>query len=147
MKGLNGKDFLIGLVASDDLDGGNGPDTLIGVNPVSKLPGFHEIDALTGGNGPDTFALGDFFNVYYDDGDPDTQNQGLRDYALITDLENNDVIVLKGSPEDYFLVDNFILGATTGTGIFLKEEPFDELIGIAEGVAGLNLNSNDFRFV
>ena len=143
--GLNGRDVLIGRGASDALDGGNGRDILIGVKPTSNLPGFGEIDALTGGKDRDTFVLGNAKKVYYDDGNLGTQ--GLSDYALITDFKNNDVIQLKGSSDDYLLVDDFKLGATTGTAIFLKEETFDELIGITEGVFGLNLNSNDFNFV
>ncbi|MGK7895095.1 MAG: hypothetical protein AB4372_16105 [Xenococcus sp. (in: cyanobacteria)] len=34
----------------------------------------------------------------------------------------------------------------SGTGIFLNEE-VEELIGFAQGVNHLNLNSGDFRFV
>ncbi len=142
--GKNGSDVLTGLAASDALDGGNGADTLIGVNCKLASPGLNEIDALTGGNGSDRFVLGDRNTSYYNDRKPSTQ--GLRDYALITDFKSSNTIQLRGSASDYVLVNNFTLGITTGTAIFLKDT-VNELVGIAEGVSGLTLNSQAFSFV
>jgi RTX calcium-binding nonapeptide repeat (4 copies) len=144
MYGKNGNDVLTGLGASDALDGGDGADTLIGVNCKAANPGLKEIDALTGGNGPDRFVLGDRNTSYYNDRNPNTQ--GLGDYALITDFKNSDTIQLRGSASDYVLVNNFRLGITTGTAIFLKDT-VNELVGIAEGASGLTLNSKAFSFV
>lgn len=142
--GKNGSDVLTGLGASDALDGGNGADTLIGVNCKLANPGLKEIDALTGGNGSDRFVLGDRNTSYYNDRNSDSQ--GLRDYALITDFKNSDTVQLRGSASDYVLVNDFRLGITTGTAIFLKDT-VNELVGIAEGVSGLTLNSQAFSFV
>ena len=142
--GKNGSDVLIGLKASDALDGGEGADTLIGVDCKAAHPGLKEVDALTGGNGADTFVLGDRNTSYYNDGNPNSK--GLGDYALITDFKNSDTIQLRGSASNYVLVNNFRLGITTGTAIFLKDT-VNELVGIAEGASGLSLNSKAFSFV
>lgn len=142
--GLNGSDLLIGNGSNDALDGGNGSDTLNGVDPNMTNPGLGEIDRLKGGNGPDTFILGDVNHIYYNDSNSETP--GLSDYGLIVDLKNEDVIQLQGDPSDYALVENLRIGSVTGTGIFLQDS-VNEIIGIVEGVAGLNLNSNSFSFV
>ena len=90
--------------------------------------------------------LGDANNVYYNDGAADTE--GLGDYALITDNANKDIIQLKGSSDDYNLVQGFTVDGRTGTGIFfVAGQSVNELIGLVEDVAGLELNSNDFKFV
>ena len=115
---------------------------MTGVDDSRPLAGIGEIDILTGNGDTDRFTLGDRSQVFYNDGNPDTE--GLDDYALITDLTNDDVIQLKGVPDDYVLVENFSIGESTGTGIFLKDT-VNELIGLAQGVSGLDLN--DFSFV
>lgn len=146
IKGFKSKDILTGLANNDFLKGGKGRDTLIGVDPNSTTPGLNEIDILTGGKGRDTFVLGDGKNIYYNDGVAD--NEGLMDYALITDNSNKDIIQLKGLPSDYNLVENFAVDGRTGTGIFfVNEQSINELIGLVDEVAGLELHSNDFKFV
>jgi Ca2+-binding RTX toxin-like protein len=144
ISGLNGKDYIVALEGNDVLHGGNGADTLIGTNPNPNVlnpdvlnPGSGEIDILYGGNGPDTFVLGDAQNVYY-------TGNGLTDYALIKDFSTEDTIQLKGNIS-YELSENYSLGGTSGTSIFLAGN--SELIGFVEGVTGLNLASNDFSFV
>lgn len=144
LNGKNGNDVLIGLAGNDILDGGNNCDILIGVNPLSVNPGRSEIDILNGGSGSDRFVLGGINNVYYDNGNPNTQ--GLGDYALIKDFENVDTIQLKGTSNDYLLNNTFTIGYKTGTAIFLKDN-VNELIGFVEGVTDLNLNSSNFSFV
>ncbi len=144
LNGLNGNDVLLGLADNDILNGGNNRDILIGIDLRSANPGRREIDILNGGNGGDTFVLGDFHNVYYDNGNPNTQ--GLGDYALVQDFTDADTILLKGSVNDYLLDKTFTIGYNAGTAIFLKGE-VNELIGFAEGVTNLNLSSNDFSFV
>ncbi len=146
INGLNGKDILTGLRGDDLLYGGNGSDTLIGVDPNSATPGRWEVDVLNGGNGPDTFVLGDAKSIYYNDGN--LASEGLSDYALITDNANEDTIQLKGTAADYKLVQGITVNDSIGTGIFLNDgQSVNELIGLVEGVTGLDLNSNDFSFV
>ena len=125
------------------------------IEPDSSVPGYFveysgsiiskspEIDILTGGKGSDTFVLGDINNIYYDDGNPNTQ--GLLDYALITDFSNEDIIQLNGKANKYLLDETYSLGGSAGTAIFYKDT-INELIGFVEGVTGLNLKSNDFSF-
>ena len=143
INGFNGKDLLVGLESSDWLNGGKGQDILVGVNPYSDRPGFGEVDQLKGGKGRDYFVLGDSIHVYYKDFN--SANSGEADYGLITDFKN-DVIVLKGKPSRYVLVENYSVGDRTGTGIFLNNT-VDELIGLVQGATDLNLSSNDFSFV
>ena len=142
--GGNGRDLLIGLAGNDLLLGGNGRDVLVGVASNSTTPGLGEIDVLEGGEGKDTFDLGGINRVYYDDGDPATQ--GEADYALIRDLENADVIVLKGSVDNYILENNFAIDGETGTAI-LRQDSTNEIIGLVQEASDLNLNSNNFVFV
>ena len=142
--GGNGRDLLIALAGSDTLMGGNGRDVLVGVAPNSKTPGVGEIDVLVGGQGNDTFDLGGINQVYYDDGDATTA--GEADYALISDLENGDVIVLRGSADDYLLENNFSIDGETGTAI-LRQDSTNEIISLVKDASNLNLNSNNFVFV
>lgn len=144
LNGRNGKDILIGLAGNDILNSGKNRDILIGVNPAFLNPGHSEIDILNGGNGSDTFVLGSIDQVYYDNGNPNTQ--GLGDYALIKDFEKVDTIQLKGASNDYLLNNTFTIGYNAGTAIFLKDN-VNELIGFVEGVTNLNLNSSNFSFV
>lgn len=138
INGLNGKDYIVALEGNDVLHGGNGIDTLIGTNPNILNPGLGEIDIFYGGNASDTFVLGDAQKVYY------TGNQ-LSDYALIKDFKTKDIIQLKGNRCLYALSENYSLGGKSGTSILLANTC--ELIGFVEGVTGLTLASNDFRFV
>lgn len=143
IQGREARDILTGLAGNDILDGGKGGDTLIGVEPNATNPGYREIDTFNGGTGKDIFVLGDNNQVYYNN--PDTE--GLKDYVLIEDFRScRDTIQLKGLPRDYMIVEDFTVGSSTGTGIFLVSEQND-LIGLLEGVAGLELNSTDFNFV
>ena len=63
--------------------------------------------------------LGGINQVYYDDGDATTG--GEADYALISDLENGDVIVLRGSADDYLLENNFSINGESGTAILRQD--------------------------
>jgi hypothetical protein len=142
--GGNGRDLLIALAGNDTLMGGNGRDVLVGVAPNSKTPGVGEIDVLVGGKGNDTFDLGGIDRVYYDDGDATTG--GEADYALISDLENGDVIVLRGSADDYLLENNFSINGELGTAI-LRQDSTNEIISLVKDASDLNLNTNNFVFV
>jgi VCBS repeat-containing protein len=111
--------------------GGNGDDTLIGVDSTLLNPGKGEIDLFMGIKGADTFVLGDQKSSYY-------VGLGAQDYALITDLWAEDRIQLHGSASDYVL-GSAPAGLTNGTGIFLASDP-NELIGIIQGDGMTNLN-------
>ena len=127
------------LSGNDNISGGDGPDTLIGVDPDSARPGEGEIDILEGGRGPDTYVLGDKENVYY-------AEEELRDYAIIRGFRREDVIQLnKGF--DYQFDSDITLFGKEGTGIFLKDT--EELIGFVEGTSNLSFaaNAHDFIFV
>jgi hypothetical protein len=121
--------------------GGNGDDTLIGVDSTLANPGKGEIDLFMGIKGADTFVLGDKNNPYYVGG-------GFQDYALITDLWSGDGIQLNGSVSDYVL-GSAPVGLANGTGIFLANDP-NELIGIIQGetIGNLSLsNASIFHYV
>ncbi|MCP9808144.1 S8 family serine peptidase [Cyanobium sp. HWJ4-Hawea] len=78
---------LWGTAASDILIGGNGNDSITGVQAngtTGAAMGLGQIDILTGGPGADTFLLGDSRGVFYDD--RSNNNIGLSDYARITDF-------------------------------------------------------------
>jgi RHS repeat-associated protein len=120
--------------------GGDGNDTLIGVQNRLVNPGNGEVDLLMGNKGADTFVLGDKDNLFY-------VGLGQQDYALITDLWAEDTIQLHGNANDY------VLGAapvnlTKGTGIFLASDP-NELIGIIQGLEPqeLSLSQSSFQYI
>ncbi len=141
--GLNG-DRLIGGSGNDLLMGQRGPDVLIGVNPNSENLGKREIDVMVGGKQADTFVLGDEARSFYDDGNPN--RPGLRDFALITDLQRRDTIQLHGEASRYTLAEApAFLGS--GTAIFLDTEGDRELIGVVSGDIALSLDSPTISFV
>jgi hypothetical protein len=121
--------------------GGNGDDTLIGVDATQIDPGQGEVDLFMGNKGADTFVLGDRNQKYY-------VGAGQQDYALITDLWAEDSIQLNGKASDYVL-GSTPAGLAHGTGIFLARDP-NELLGIVQGqsIANLDLsNSSVFHYV
>ncbi|MEG4318353.1 MULTISPECIES: calcium-binding protein [unclassified Microcoleus] len=158
IRGGEGKDTINGGIGNDNLGGGKGNDSVSGGSgddlitgvasapPINSDPGLGEIDILTGGSGSDRFSLGDQFAAYYDD-------QGTRDFAVITDFTQLDNIVLNGKLNDYSVVQNQAnvvpgLGLVQGTGIFRNgANGTKDLIGIVQNIVGLNLNSSVFKFV
>lgn len=121
--------------------GGNGDDTLIGVDSTLLNPGKGEIDLFMGIKGADTFVLGDQKSSYY-------VGLGAKDYALITDLWAEDRIQLHGSASDYVL-GSAPIGLTNGTGIFLSQDS-NELVGIIQDRTFTSLdlsNSTLFQYV
>jgi von Willebrand factor type D domain/Bacterial Ig domain/RTX calcium-binding nonapeptide repeat (4 copies) len=121
--------------------GGNGDDTLIGVDRTMVNPGKGEADLFMGNKGADTFVLGDQNSTYY-------VGMGLQDYALITDFWVEDAIQLHGSASDYVL-GSAPVGLANGTGIFLAKDPND-LLGIIQGVAIASLdlsNASMFHYL
>lgn len=161
IKGRNRKDLLIGDTDGESLrdliDGGKGPDILIGKSNNDNLRGGKgrdilngtglgfvgtgEIDILNGGKGRDTFVLGNRFTSFY-------LGEGLKDYAIIEDFKfKSDKIRLKGHSSMYELDTTFTLGGTSGTGIVFKGSDGDDLIGFVQDVQGLDLNSSTFSYV
>jgi hypothetical protein len=134
-------DVINGNGLSNNLQGGDGNDTISGINESSFTPGKGEIDVLTGNAGADSFIL-DY--GYYDDGSNLTA--GLDDYALITDFNAaEDKIVLGSQLTKYRLAASPIAGITGQALYFDKPdaEP-DELIAIIQGVNNLSLTSPAF---
>jgi Ca2+-binding RTX toxin-like protein len=148
INGGSDNDNLGGGKGNDWVSGGKGDDLIVGVAPAPPIgsnPGAGEMDILTGGLGSDRFSLGDQFEAYYDD-------QGGVDFAVITDLSILDTIVLNGQASDYVVQNHAAFipelgGLVQGTGIFKKEAGGKDLIGIAQNIFGLNLNSSVFQFV
>ncbi|PPS43889.1 S-layer family protein [Chroococcidiopsis sp. TS-821] len=132
---------LKGLAGSDRLSGGAGKDKLWG-----SSGGVREKDTLTGGTASDRFVLGNATQVFYDDRNPATD--GRSSYALITDFNPNaDVIQLQGTRSKYVLAAS-PSGLPKGTAIYINKpgsEP-NELIAIIQGVTGLSLANDYFRF-
>jgi len=87
-------DLLNGNGGNDQLNAGDGNDTLLGTSG-----GRNQIDTLTGGNDSDTFVIGNATNLFYN-------NDGIKGYAIISDLTLGDTIQLQGSSSDYSLTTN-----------------------------------------
>jgi Ca2+-binding RTX toxin-like protein len=134
--------ILTGNSGNNTLNGAAGNDRLIGVDETSATPGKAEVDTLIGGAGRDRFVLGNGSKVFYDDGD--TTNAGTADYAIIQGFNaSEDFIELSGAKSDYTLNTTYSPGNTA----IYRNKPTDEpaeLIGIIQGVTGLNLNSSAF---
>ncbi|MBE9220315.1 LamG-like jellyroll fold domain-containing protein, partial [Dolichospermum flos-aquae] len=134
--------ILTGNSGNNTLNGAAGNDRLIGVDETSATPGKAEVDTLIGGAGRDRFVLGNGSKVFYDDGD--TTNAGTADYAIIQGFSaSEDFIELSGAKSDYTLNTTYSPG---NTAIYRNKptgEPA-ELIGIIQGVTGLNLSSSAF---
>ncbi|MEH2089157.1 calcium-binding protein [Nostoc sp.] len=143
--GLDGNDLLVGALGNDILDGGNGNDILVGTLSVS---GVGERDVLIGGAGADKYYLGagETQSFFYNDGD--ILSSGIGDFALIRGFDvSQDKIVLYGSSNKYVLSRN-PEGLPAGTAIYFQQSgEVNELIGIVEGVTGLNLGGSYFNYL
>jgi Ca2+-binding RTX toxin-like protein len=159
LDGGTGNDTLSGGSKNDLLLGNDGNDVLTGTGSSN---GLNSVDTLTGGGGSDVFVLGNSTTVFYNDND--NINQGLTDYALITDFNSitdwisirklaKDTIQLKGSASSYFLQSSPISGIsgsaiyldTNGNGVFGAD---DELIAIVQGSTKLlSLTASYFTYV
>ena len=147
LNGGNGKDKLLGGSESDVLAGELGDDTLIG---TGKNKGKNEVDILTGGEGNDLFVLANKQTVFYNDGVK--TNAGKKDYAVIQDfIKSEDKIQLEGKANNY-LIGTSPLSGISGQAIYLDTNnnqilnPKDELIAVIEGLKGLDLTSNYFKY-
>lgn len=152
LTGAKDNDVLLGGAGNDVLNGGDGIDYLYGDTAIHDARG--QIDTLTGGANTDYFILGtrDGEQAFYND--DNNYTSGWGDYALMTDFViGEDIIHLKGSPNDYRLETRIVSGigssTTAETLIFLDTSPYDandELIAIAQDVSGLSLSSNSGHF-
>lgn len=136
----------------DHLFGGNGDDHLHSGDGNDYLFGGTGRDHLHGDAGRDTFVLGansqvhheasgnhDYAVTIVENGQVYYDTAGNSDYAVIYDLNTQqDYIQLQGSSDDYNL-----RTFTGNTGIYHG----DELIGIVNGVSGLNLDASYFSYV
>lgn len=147
LDGKGGNDTLAGQDGSDSLLGGLGDDILTGGGVGFKEDEIFITadatgqDSLTGGEGGDRFILGGKSEpesdnntvsvVFYDEA-------GNDDYAVITDFEPvEDVIMLGGSENNYRLVNS-----GTSSDLYVG----DELIAIIQGDAQLSLSESYFQF-
>jgi hypothetical protein len=89
--------------------------------------------------------LGQFGNVYYNDGNINTA--GVNDYAVIKDFDVSDLIQLTGSAGDYSLGSS-PLAATPGTAIYYTAGQLaPELIAVVQGPGTYTLSAVDTVFV
>ncbi|MEM9485750.1 MAG: CAP domain-containing protein, partial [Cyanobacteria bacterium P01_F01_bin.116] len=139
--GSFGNDRLLGETGSDKLVGGDGNDILQGSGGQTAS----EKDVMTGGKGRDKFILGNQSGAFYDDGK--AGSMGTSNYALITDLNQGDVIQL--SNDHNYRLGSAPSGVESGRALFIDNPSGqkDELIAVIRGSANLNFNSSTFKYV
>jgi Ca2+-binding RTX toxin-like protein len=140
----DGNDTIVGGTGNDTLTTGGGNDILLGVNANNLTPGKGEQDILNGGSGADKFILADYNWIGYDDGL--TNNAGTDDYANITDFQttDGDTIQLQGTSSDYLLT---VVGSDTQILINKPGSEPDELIGIVRNQTALSLTASYFTYI
>lgn len=141
--GGSGNDHLLGETGSDRLIGGDGNDRLQGAQRTNAA----EKDIMTGGKGRDTFVLGDRTGSFYDDGN--AKWMGLRNYALITDLNVGQGDIVQLSAKHRYRLGSSPNGVDSGRALFIDNaagKP-DELIAVIRGSGNFNLNSSTFKLV
>ena len=135
-------DTLTGGDGDDFLQGQEGDQVLIGVDPDSENPGLGERDRLSGGAGADTFVLGNHNSVFYDDNGSNL-GDGWNGRAVILDFNPGDDLIELSAVGNYELKD-----ANGSTRIFEVSDEVKDLIGVVDSVTGLDLqNPNHFVFV
>ena len=147
LDGKEGDDILAGIDGNDSLTGGAGDDILNGGGTGFKDDAIFitadtsGVDTLTGGEGLDTFILGGKSQPELEDNPVSVihyDEDGDDDYALITDLNpSEDVIMLGASKNDYSLVN-----LPSSSELYFG----DELVAIIEGSTELSLNDSLFQF-
>ena len=140
-----GSDIAVGFQPNQTILGREGNDTLIGSNPTANNPDREQIDILVGDlpllpspsprRWSNKFNLGDWQQPYY-------ANNGLSDYALLTDFNpENDIIQLHGSPKNYQLVES-----AAGTEILWQQGDTTDRIGFLPAASDLSLQGKYFQF-
>ncbi|WP_425053528.1 cadherin-like domain-containing protein [Psychromarinibacter sp. S121] len=127
------------ITGRDIVKGTDSADTLIAVDTGDANPGSGEIDVFVGRDGGDTFVFGDSGDAYYG-------TDGDDDYGFVWDfVSGEDHVELWGAASDYVLVEDQA-GLTAGTAIYLSDGGSTELVGLLNGVYGLDLTSGDFMY-
>ena len=140
--------------------GRNGTDWILGYDPSENFQGIRSIDVLIGDSQPpendgfdsrDYFVLGEWRKPYYA-----PQNASkigdfeVPQFAYIVDWQTDlDVAQLHGSAEDYILTTTVIAneeGTKPVTYLFLKDESTSDLIAVFDGVGGLSLEGDYFKY-
>jgi Ca2+-binding RTX toxin-like protein len=119
--GNSARNYLIGSLNNDRLNGKDGKDTLTGTD--GKAKGANQQDELIGGTGGDKFILGDRGGSFY-------KGNNDLDLVRIKDLEKGDLIQL-GKGDTYNIVRHdvsFEIFVTTG--------------GIHDAIASVEMSSN-----
>jgi len=145
LEGNDGNDKLYGGVGSDSLSGSNGNDTLTG--------GFsnNDIDTLTGGSGADKFNLWEntYYSAFMYEPSISVNENSLNDYALITDFNPNEDVIVLNSRAFYDLKDAPFNVGTSAPDTALYLIGFsglnDELVGIIQDSSLSLSDSNYFK--
>ncbi|MEL7332332.1 MAG: CAP domain-containing protein [Cyanobacteria bacterium J06560_2] len=152
IKARAGDDRLVGGSGNDKLFGQAGNDRLVGAQGNDWLQGasksnINEKDVLVGGGGGDRFILGNRSGTFYNDGQ--ANSLGLNDYALITKFNQQQGDVIQLSAKHDYRLGAVPQGLGGSQAIFIDNSAGqkDELIGIIQEGAILQLNSSAFAFV
>ncbi|QEW17871.1 hypothetical protein LA6_000025 [Marinibacterium anthonyi] len=135
------------ITGNDIIQGNDTAEIQVAADTSSSNPGQGEIDVFVGAGGADLFVFGDENGTYYDDGV--AVSSGEEDYGFVWDyVAGTDQIQLAGSAASYVLTTD-APGLTAGTAIWLKGQDgdADELIGVLNGIYGLDLDGTDFVYV
>ncbi|MGD1881866.1 MAG: cadherin-like domain-containing protein [Paracoccaceae bacterium] len=134
------------ITGNDIIQGDDTNEIMIAADVGSVAPGRDEIDVFVGAGGSDVFVFGDSDGTFYDDGNGATAGQA--DYGFVWDFEKDiDQVQLAGSAADYILTEDHT-GLTAGTAVWHLGTggDADELVGLLNGVYGLNLTDENFIY-
>lgn len=134
------------ITGNDIIQGDETDELMSGVDTGAPNPGRGEVDVFVGAEGADTFVFGNAGGSYYDDGI--ATDEGRGDFGFVWDFQvGTDEILLAGMASDYVLTEDHA-GLPEGTAIWLAglEDDTDELVGLLNGITGLDLNGNSFFY-
>ena len=140
-------DVTVTEITGRDIYQGSEIDEVAIAVDVNGNAGQGELDVFVGAGGSDTFVFGDENRAYYDDGV--AADSGEDDYGFVWDFEVGvDEVQLSGDASDYTLVQN-AAGLPDGTAIYLtgQNDDANELIGVLNGVTGIDLTDDNFVYV
>jgi len=149
LSGGSGNDTLYGGLGNDLIYSNEDSDILYGVGANNSDLGVNQLDTLVGGADRDIFMLGDFGEVYYDDGNLNTK--GTSDFALIRNFnQSQDRIKLMGNEYEYRL--NLYRNSTGDINAQILYNPGNysrgEMIALIEDVrSDFIINDSIFNFI